>query len=298
MLKKNIINHLIVGSCLGALSFNCFATEGGGVGVYPNGLENFMSGAVPGPGVHALIYAGNVHYGSIRGNNGDKIPVPGFSVDVNVLAPRIIWVTEQKILDGDLVFHSVIPFLDVTAKAMGNKESSRGLGDITLGTALAYHPSTDFHYVLGLDVFSPTGKYNQNDPSSLGKNYWALQPVWAMSYIPALGINADIKMMYDFNFRNNDTKTRSGQTYHADYALGWGFGNGWVAGVGGYALWQVTDDSGPNSAQGKARAYSMGPAIRYANPQGWMFTAKWEKDFSVKNRPEGSQIFIKVALPF
>jgi len=42
----------------------------------------------------------------------------------------------------------------------------------------------------------------------------------------------------------------------------------------------------------------MGPAIRYANQQGWMFTAKWEKDFSVKNRPEGSQIFIKIALPF
>ena len=32
MLKKNIINKLLVGSCLGILSFNCFATEGGGVG--------------------------------------------------------------------------------------------------------------------------------------------------------------------------------------------------------------------------------------------------------------------------
>ncbi len=75
-------------------------------------------------------------------------------------------------------------------------------------------------------------KYSKTDPSSLGKNYWALQPVWAISYIPPVGVNADLKMMYDFNFRNNDTKTRSGQAFHADYALGWGFGNGWVAGIG------------------------------------------------------------------
>ncbi len=66
----------------------------------------------------------------------------------------------------------------------------------------------------------------------------------------------------------------------------------------GYAFWQTTDDSGPNSAQGKARAYSIGPSIRYANPQGWLFTAKWEKDFEVRNRPEGSQIYLKASIPF
>ncbi len=53
-------------------------------------------------------------------------------------------------------------------------------------------------------------------------------------------------------------KTRSGKAFHADYGLGWGFGNGWVAGIGGYAFMQTTNDSRSNSAQGKARAYSIG----------------------------------------
>lgn len=48
---------------------------------------------------------------------------------------------------------------------------------------------------------------------------------------PSKGVNADIKMMYDFNFRNGKTRTRSGQAFHADYALEWAFGNGWVIGL-------------------------------------------------------------------
>lgn len=289
--------HLALSVAVAALPPTALATEGGGLGIYPDGIENFMSGALPPPGVHALVYAGNAHYDSVRDDDGNKIPIPGFSVNVNVIAPRLIWVTDQQIAGGQLAFHTIVPLLDVTAKAAGNKETSQGLGDITFGPALGYHPSADLHYVLSLDMYAPTGEYSQTDPSSLGRNYWAFQPVWAISYMPAQGINADLKMMYDFNLKNDDTDTRSGQAFHADYALGWGFGNGWVAGLGGYFFLQTTDDSGPNSAQGKARAFSAGPSIRYANSQGWMFTAKWEKDFDVRNRPEGSQIFLKASIP-
>lgn len=274
------------------------ATEGGGLGIYPDGLENYMSGALPSSGIHVLMYGGNAHYNKVRDDKGNKTPIPNFSVNVNMLAPRLIWVTEHKVLDGQLAFHSILPFLDITAKSFKNKYTSRGLGDMTLGTALGFHTSPNLHYVLGLDIYVPTGDYKQSDPSSLGKNYWAAQPVWAISYAPNKGISADIKMMYDFNFRNNETKTRSGQAYHADYALGWAFGNGWVAGIGGYAYLQTTDDIGPNSAQGKARAFSLGPSFRYVNQQSLLLTAKWQKEFSVRNRPEGSQFFLKASIPF
>ncbi len=124
-MKTKIISRLVAGSCLSILSFGAVATEGGGLGVYPDGLENFMSGALPPQGVHVLIYGGNAHYDSIRDNKGDKIPVPGFSVNVNVLAPRLIWVTDQKVFGGDLAFHTIVPLLDVTAKAAGQKDNSR-----------------------------------------------------------------------------------------------------------------------------------------------------------------------------
>ena len=273
------------------------ATEGNGPGIYPDGLENYMSGALPAEGVHVLLYGGSARYDHVRDNNGHDISGPGFSMNVNILAPRIIWVTEQHLLGGQLTFHSILPLLDVTAKSYGRKYTSQGLGDITLGSALGFHPSPDLHFVLGMDVFAPTGHYDRYDPSSLGRNYWAVQPVWAISYIPQKGVNADIKMMYDFNFRNEESHTRSGQAFHADYALGWAVGNGWVVGIGGYAFMQTTNDDGPNSASAKSQAFSIGPSVRYANDRGWLLTLKWQKEMDVRNRPEGSQLYLKASIP-
>ncbi|MBJ9836075.1 transporter [Citrobacter freundii] len=273
------------------------ATEGNGPGIYPDGLENYMSGALPAEGVHVLLYGGSARYDHVRDNNGHDISGPGFSMNVNILAPRIIWVTEQHLLGGQLAFHSILPLLDVTAKSYGRKYTSQGLGDITLGSALGFHPSPDLHFVLGMDLFAPTGDYDRYDPSSLGRNYWAVQPVWAISYIPQKGVNADIKMMYDFNFRNEDSHTRSGQAFHADYALGWAVGNGWVVGIGGYAFMQTTNDDGPNSASAKSQAFSIGPSVRYANDRGWLLTLKWQKEMDVRNRPEGSQLYLKASIP-
>lgn len=112
------------------------------------------------------------------------------------------------------------------------------------------------------------------------------------------GFNGDLKVMYDLNFRNTRTDTRSGQAIHADYSAGWGIGNGWVLGVGGYVYQQTTNDQGPAAAQGKARALAVGPSIRYANDRGWLLTVKWQKEFEVRNRPSGSQFYVKASIPF
>jgi hypothetical protein len=34
------------------------------------------------------------------------------------------------------------------------------------------------------------------------------------------------------------------------------------------------------------------------NEKGWLFTAKWQQDFKVKNRPEGAQLYVKLGIPF
>ncbi|MBD2783280.1 transporter [Xenorhabdus sp. DI] len=282
---------------LAMLSAPAMATEGG-VGAYPDGLDNYLSGALPPAGVHALFYGGHIHYNKLKGDNGDVIPVPGFKVNVNVLAPRLVWVTETSVFGGQLAYHAIVPLLDVTANAAGKHNNSKGIGDITIGPALGYHPAPDLAYVVGLNVNAPTGHYDRKDPSSLGKNYWTAQPVWALSYFPAYGINADLKVMYDVNFRNGATQTKSGQALHTDYALGWGFGNGLVVGVGGYLFQQITHDRGANAASGKASAVGFGPSVRYANDKGWLVTLKWQKDVAVSNRPSGSQIFLKAAIPF
>lgn len=283
---------------LSFISVAAMATEGGGLASYPDGLENFMSGALPPPGVHSLVYVGAAKYDKVRDNSGNEVPIPNFKVNVGVVAPRLIWVTGQTVLGGQLAFHAIAPLLDVDFKAGPGSWRSTGLGDITFGPALGYHASPNLHYVAGVDIFAPTGAYDKTDPSSLGKNIWVIQPVFALSYIQPSGVNADIKVMYDFNMKNSATHTRSGQAIHADYALGWGFGNGWLAGVGGHVFQQVSSDSGPNAAAGKAQAFGFGPSIKYDTGKGFFFTAKLQREFDVKNRPEGTQLYVKAILPF
>lgn len=60
----------------------------------------------------------------------------------------------------------------------------------------------------------------------------------------------------------------SGQESHADYALGWGFGNGWTAGIGGYVYRQV----GATVLDNKGRAMGIGPSIKFDGGK-WMLTA-------------------------
>lgn len=277
---------------------NSLATEGGG-GVYPNGNENYLVGALPPPGFYTLLYADYFHANALRDNSGNKVPVD-FDVKVLALAPRLVWVTNQKILGGDLVFHTIVPLLNMDVKVAGNKDSRTGLGDIVLGSGLGYHVNEKLHYVLAVDLNMPTGSYNVNRMANTSRNYWNIEPVATASYIQSEGINADIKVMYDFNFENSKTKYTSGQELHADYALGWGFGNGFVAGVGGYAYQQVTDDKkdGTTVEDNKGRAFGIGPSIKYDNGKGWFITAKWQQDIGVRNRAEGQNIKIKMSIPF
>ncbi len=274
------------------------ATEGGGTAIYPDGIETYFMAAMPPPGFYTLLYGGVLNYDKVIGNGGNALPIPGFRVEAEALAPRFVWVTNQQIFGGQLAWGSTVPLLNVTFQANGHTFQDTGLGDISIGPGLGYHFGEHGHMVLATDFFLPTGQYDKNDPASLGKHYYAIQPILALSYVHPTGFNADIKMMYDFNGRNNATATTSGEAAHADFDAGWGLGNGIAVGAGGHIFEQITPDHGPNSAAGKSRAIGLGPSARYFNGKNFFIAGTLEKEFAVKNRPEGTQLFFKIGIPF
>ena len=273
------------------------ATEGGGSS-YPMGADNYMTGAMPPPGFYAQIFAESYRADRLLDNRG-KSALDDFHLSADVIAPRLIWVTEQKVLDGALAFHLNVPLVDLRVDVNGQHQKKTGMGDIIFGPALGYHYSDKLHAIYALDIFAPTGRYGRGDLANIGRNYWAFEPVAAFSYVDPAGVNADIKIMYDFNLRNSATDYRSGQELHADYSLGWGLGNGWVIGVGGYVYRQTTDDrqDGDRVADNKGRAVAIGPSVKYASDSGWFVTAKWQKESQVRNRPEGEAYWVKVTIP-
>lgn len=287
----------ILGSALCITPQIAAATEGGG-SMYPMGAENFMSGAIPPPGFYGMLYGQRYSADALRGNDGRKLPMD-FKVRANVIAPRLVWVTDKTVWGGSLAFHSIVPLVDLRVSINGDSQRKRGVGDILFGPALGFHYSDKLHVAYGIDFVAPTGRFDRDDLANIGRNYWAAQPLIAVSYVDPAGLNFDIKTMYDFNSRNRDTDYKSGQELHADFAVGWGLGNGWVLGVGGYAYRQTTNDElrGETVKDNKGRAFAFGPNIKYSNPKGWFLTAKWEKESSVRNRAEGEAFWLKLVAP-
>lgn len=274
------------------------ATEGGG-GVYPNGNENYLAGALPPPGTYFLTYASHYEASTLRDNNGNKIPL-NFNVQADAIALRVVHVTQQQILGGQLLFHAIAPLVDLKVQVGTASGSASGLADLVFGTGLGYHASDKLHYVWAVDFTAPTASYDSNKLANLSRNYWNIEPVFALTYVQPTGFNADVKVMYDFNGLNKATNYRSGQELHADYSAGWALGNGWTVGIGGFVYRQMTDDqqNGATVSGNKGRAYAIGPSIKYDSGKGWFFTAKFEQEHGVVNRAEGSSFKIKALLPF
>ncbi|WP_445672952.1 SphA family protein [Pseudomonas inefficax] len=274
------------------------ATEGGGTS-YPLGAENYMSGAMPPPGFYGQLFVNHYEADNLRGNDGRKLPVD-FRVRANAIVPRLIWVSDYTVLGGSLALHAIVPLVDLKVSLNGQSQHNSGLGDVIFGPALGFHHSDKFHSILAFDMIAPTGRYDKDDLANPGRNYWVFEPVYAMSYVDPAGLNLDAKVMYDFNRRNPATDYRSGQELHVDYAVGWGLGNGWVVGVGGYYYRQTTDDhqDGERIEDNKGRSFAIGPSIKYSGEGGWFVTAKWSKETEVRNRAQGDAYWLKLTLPF
>ena len=154
--------------------------------------------------------------------------------------------------------------------------------------------------MVGLDFVAPTGRYKSTDPVNIGRNYWSLQPLYTVSYINPTGFNGDFKATLNINGKNSATQYASGDEFILDYSAGYGLGNGWVVGVGGYVYEQLNNDkqNGVSLANSKASSFAIGPSLKYDNGKGWFITAKLQKEMNAKNRPEGTALWVKTVIPF
>jgi hypothetical protein len=293
-MKKSLL-ALAALAALGAVVPVAQATENGG-STYP-AAENYLMGAAPPPGFYVLGY-GNVYSSTtLKDGNSNTIAIPGFKVNVNVAVARFVWSTDKQVMGGNLLVHTIIPMVDLTTSTM----HKTGIGDITVGAGVAFHHSQSLHSVIALDVVAPTGSYSVADgASNIGRNYTSVQPTYLVSYINPTGFNGDFKVTYNANQKNSSTQYQSGDELFVDYSAGYGLGNGWTVGVGGYWTQQVADDTGSGATSGANRkaGSAIGPSVRYMSPNHWFVTAKFQQEQNMRNTTEGSAFWIKGLIPF
>lgn len=275
------------------------ATEGGGT-IYPVGAENFTCCALPPPGLYGMTWYQHYSADAVRGNGGEVVTPSTFKVNANAIVPRVVYVTPMVVAGASLGVQAILPIVNLDVNvASGVQQSKTGFGDMTFGPVLGWHLSEKLHSVLALDIYAPTGAYKKGDVANIGRNHWALQPVLGFSYIQPHGFNADLKTMWTYNFKNDDTDYKDGKELIVDYSAGWGVGGGWTLGVGGYYYQQLTNDSqnGATIDNNKGRAVAFGPSVRYDSGKGWFITAKYQDEMAVRNRADGAAFWVKAVFP-
>ncbi|AKU12756.1 putative regulatory protein [Azoarcus sp. CIB] len=288
------------------------AKEGGDQ--YPNGVENWLSGAAPPPGNYFLNYVG--HYrGELRDGDGDK--VPGASVDAWFDALRFIKMTDTKVLGGDWGMHLIVPLVHQEVKLGGDSKTVTGLGDITFNPLIIAWHTKNLHWLVALDLNMPTGKYKSGEPrKSIGANYWSLEPIFAATWLSDDGWEVSGKFMYNIKRKNKDFRLapgmpkmdyESGDEFHMDYLVGKHFGP-WAMGLSGYYLKQTENDKlegetlpevpGVWSRGRKGEVFAIGPSVSYTNKSGTTFIAQWQHETEAENRFRGDKAWFKLVVPF
>ncbi len=270
------------------------ATEGGG-GAYPNGAEDFMAGAVPPPGNYFINYFNYYSADKFKGNNGP----PNLNLKVSADVLRFIKVTDTKILGGFWGMHMFIPLVQQDVKVVPVvDESRRSLGDIIIDPFILSWHGANWHAATGVDIFLPTGNYMKSHNVNIGRNYWTVEPIAALTLLPGAGFDISAKLMYDINTKNKDSNYLSGQELHADFAVGKKV-DAFTAGLAGYLYKQITDDeaNGVKVNGNKGQVVAFGPALKY-DYKNMSLTLKYMFETEVKNRPSGDNFWFKFLYAF
>jgi hypothetical protein len=256
------------------------------------------------PGQYLKWYNIFFEANDLKDNRGNDVPA-GFDVNAFATAPRLIWMTEHKILGADYGWDILVPLIhtDLEINSAGVATNDTGIGDIYIEPLLLGWHDDRYDLVAAAGVWTPNG--STSGPAAAGKGFWTGmftlggttwlddEKLWSVS---ALG-------RYETNSTKRQADIRPGDDFHIE----WGFARNIEkvvdVGVSGYMHWQVTEDRGSAAVTPdlKDRFFSIGPEINYLHADsGLFFQLRYQFEFGARNRPEGRNLvfsFVKVLDP-
>ncbi|MGQ9921393.1 MAG: SphA family protein [Desulfobacca sp.] len=275
-----------------------------GLTSYPDGIENFVCGAFPPPGMYYQNYW--LFYTADRFPGGPPNPKAFLFAQVF----RFIYSSRVQILGANWGTHLVLPLvytdLKSTFQGITVADDQRfGLANSAFDPIILGWHFGDFHVTAAFEIQFP-GTYDRLQPASPSRNYFTFQPILAFAYMPSWGLGINIKMMYDFPTRNNRPLAitgarntyQSGQSFHFDYCVDYAVLPSLRVGAAGYYYTQTTSDVADGIDIGfHGRSFALGPAIKY-DWQRWTFAAISQFEMATKNRPEGIRNWIRIWYAF
>jgi hypothetical protein len=268
------------------------------------GVEGIKGASLPPPGIYMRDY--NVAYFSSRLNDvqGHEIGPASPNAFIYANVPRIIWITEQQVLGGNLGLDALLPLqyteLKVNTPGGPFNDHTFGIGDFLVEGVWSRHLQR-FDLALGYAVWAPTGDSAPGLTTRAGQGYWThmltagatwyIDPekLWALSALNR----------YEFNQEKEGTDVTPGQAY----TLEWGLSRNLVkvldVGAVGYYQQQVTEDGGKGASSQRDRVAAVGPEVGGFFPSLMLgVSLRYEYEFLAEDRLQGHTLTLTVTKRF
>jgi hypothetical protein len=264
-------------------------------GHYPAGAEGIKGASLPPPGVYFRDY--NFFYFADNFKDGP----PQFDIFAYINAPRLIWMTDWKILSANYGMDVIVPFAYLDWKVMGAKKDSFGFGDIQIEPLLLSWHFKQFDLAGGYAVWAPTGDYTPSRPDFITKGFWSHMLTLGGTWYPDKDKTWALSLLnrYEFCHEQQTTHTDPGQVYTVEWGFSKSLSKTMDAGVIGYYQQQVTKDSGPVATDKLDRKVGIGPEISAVCPKLALITSlRYAYEFAAIERPEGHLVTLTLTKRF
>jgi len=314
--------------CLG-LALECAGTANAGeLGHYGPALPDVRDLVMPAkPGFYFKEYDYFYTAGRFRNFNGDKvdsITLPGggtvnlnVDVDVFVLAPTFMWVSDWEILGAHYAAY-VTPTLGNSSvgaslstqsgRGLSAEQSSFGIGDLYVQPLWLGWNLTNWDFAVGYGFYAPVGKFEAGAADNIGLGFWSHQFQGAVAWYPwpERGTAVVGTVTYEINQEVEDMDLTPGQRLSVNLGasqylpLG---SSGLLLELGAvaYGQWQITDDKGSDAFRPDVhdRIFGIGPQIGLTYvPWNAAATFKWAHELGAKDRFEGENFTLNFAVGF
>jgi hypothetical protein len=258
---------------------------------YPAGAEGIKGASLPPPGVYLRDY--NFFYSAC---SVDGLPVDA-DIFAYVQAPRLIWMTDWKILGATYGMDVIVPFAYKNVSATFGDGDKFGLADFQIEPVLLSCHLQRFDFSGGYALWVPSGEFSTSSPvkqlTSPGSGFWThmftLGGVWYPDSEKTWALS--LLNRYEINTEQDDTDITPGNMYTLEWGLSKTVYKGVDVGFIGYYQQLVTEDSGPGSSSDKSHVVGIGPEIVGMIPKvNVTASLRYAYEVAVKDRPEG-QLF-------
>jgi hypothetical protein len=265
---------------------------------YVPGAEGLSCASLPPPGVYFKDYNYFYWADQFNGANGNDLHVPNTDVFTYANIPRVIWITDTKLLGGYVGVDALLPIAYQSVKVGGYNGSTFGIGDFCAEGTLSWH-TKQFDFAVGTAVWAPTGDSGPNT-TRIGKGYWDfMQTAGATWYIDDEKTwSVSALNRYEFCTEQRDSHLIPGQTYTLEWGVGKTVAKVVTLGAVGYYQQQVNPNEGA-SWNSRSRVAAVGPEVNVAFPKQMFFVSlRYNYEFMAESRAQGNAVTLTLTKRF